>query len=279
MRTEKVEMRPVLKYPGSKWKMAEWIISLMPPHKSYLEPFFGSGAVFFKKEPSRIETINDMDGEIVNLFRCIREEPEELMRCVTMTPYSRAEYEQAWGKFRFRAGVPSVGVEAARMTLVRYWQSHGSTSVYKGGWKNDRAGREYAYDMRYWRQLPEWIAATATRLKDAQIKQAPAVDVIRRFQHPEVLIYADPPYVISKRKGRQYVVDMVEDAEHIELLEALKDHTGPVILSGYDNELYDRHLQGWMKLHKKALAEGGGKRTETVWLNYEPQVTLIGDKL
>ena len=76
-----------------------------------------------------------------------------------------------------------------------------------------------------------------------------------------------------------YVVDMVEDAEHIELLEALKDHTGPVILSGYDNELYDRHLQGWMKLHKKALAEGGGKRTETVWLNYEPQVTLIGDKL
>lgn len=109
MRTEKVEMRPVLKYPGSKWKMAEWIISLMPPHKSYLEPFFGSGAVFFKKEPSRIETINDMDGEIVNLFRCIREEPEELMRCVTMTPYSRAEYKQAWGKFRFRAGVPSVG--------------------------------------------------------------------------------------------------------------------------------------------------------------------------
>lgn len=208
MRTEKVEMRPVLKYPGSKWKMAEWIISLMPPHKSYLEPFFGSGAVFFKKEPSRIETINDMDGEIVNLFRCIREEPEELMRCVTMTPYSRAEYEQAWGKFRFRAGVPSVGVEAARMTLVRYWQSHGSTSVYKGGWKNDRAGREYAYDVRYWRQLPEWIAAAATRLKDAQIEQAPAVDVIRRFQHPEVLIYIRvKDYGPKPKIGKHLVMD------------------------------------------------------------------------
>ena len=78
--------RPVLKYPGSKWKTAEWIISLMPPHKSYLEPFFGSGAVFFKKPPSRIETINDMDGEIVNLFRCIREQPEELARAVACTP-------------------------------------------------------------------------------------------------------------------------------------------------------------------------------------------------
>ena len=77
------QMKPVLKYPGSKWRLAEWIVSLMPPHKSYLEPFFGSGAVFFKKPPSRIETINDLDGEIINLFRCIREQPEELMRAVT----------------------------------------------------------------------------------------------------------------------------------------------------------------------------------------------------
>lgn len=80
--------RPVLKYPGSKWRLAEWIISLMPEKKSYLEPFFGSGAVFFKKPPSRIETINDLDGEITNLFRCIREKTEELVRAVELTPYS-----------------------------------------------------------------------------------------------------------------------------------------------------------------------------------------------
>lgn len=87
--------RPVLKYPGSKWKMADWIISLMPPHKSYLEPFFGSGAVFFRKPPSRIETINDLDGEIVNLFRFIREKPKELACAVALTPYSREECERA----------------------------------------------------------------------------------------------------------------------------------------------------------------------------------------
>lgn len=263
--------RPVLKYPGSKWRMADWLISLMPPHKSYLEPFFGSGAVFFKKQPSRIETINDLDGEIVNLFRCIREQPEELMRAVTMTPYSRAEYEQAWS--RFKEGGQVGGIEAARSTLVRYWQSHGSTAVYKGGWKNDRVGREYAYDVRYWRQLPSWIAAAAERLKGAQIEQSPAAEVIKRFCSPDVLIYADPPYVLSTRKGRQYIVDMVEDAQHIELLDALKAHPGPVMLSGYDNDLYARHLQGWTKLHKKSQAEGGGARMETVWLNYEPQET------
>lgn len=88
--------RPVLKYTGSKWRMADWIISLMPPHRSYLEPFFGSGAVFFKKPPSRIETINDLDGEIANLFRCVREKTEELARAVELTPYSREEYERAW---------------------------------------------------------------------------------------------------------------------------------------------------------------------------------------
>ena len=265
------QMKPVLKYPGSKWRLAEWIVSLMPPHKSYLEPFFGSGAVFFKKPPSRIETINDLDGEIINLFRCIREQPEELMRAVACTPYSRGEYEQAWDHFKAGGQVRPDGIEAARLTLVRYWQAHGSTVVYKGGWKNDRAGREYAYDVRYWRQLPERIAAVVERLKDAQIEQAPAVDVIRRFRHPDVLIYADPPYMLHTRKGKQYIVEMAEEAQHIELLDALKEHPGPVILSGYDNDLYNEHLQGWKKLHRRAQAEGGAARTETVWLNYEPE--------
>ena len=265
------QMKPVLKYPGSKWRLADWIVSLMPPHKSYLEPFFGSGAVFFKKPPSRIETINDLDGEIINLFRCIREQPEELMRAVACTPYSRGEYEQAWAYFKAGGQVRPDGIEAARLTLVRYWQAHGSTVVYKGGWKNDRAGREYAYDVRYWRQLPERIAAVAERLKDAQIEQAPAVDVIRRFRHPDVLIYADPPYMLHTRKGKQYIVEMAEEAQHVELLDALKEHPGPVILSGYDNDLYNEHLQGWKKLHRRAQAEGGAVRTETGWLHYEAE--------
>ncbi len=116
--------RSVLKYPGSKWRLAEWIVSLMPPHKSYLEPFFGSGAVFFSKPPSRIETINDLDGEIVNLFRCIRERPEELERAVALTPYSREEYDAAWA--RVKAGGVTDPVALARLTLIRYWQTHGS---------------------------------------------------------------------------------------------------------------------------------------------------------
>lgn len=264
--------RPILKYPGSKWRMAEKIVSLMPKHKSYLEPFFGSGAVFFNKPPSRIETINDLDGEIVNLFRVVREMPEALERAVALTPYSREEYERAWE--RYKAGGVDDPVELARMTLVRYCQAHGSCSVYKAGWKNDRVGREYAYAVRYWNQLPERIAAAVERLKAAQIEQAPAVELIRRFHHPDVLIYADPPYLLQTRKQRQYRVEMETAAQHEALLAALLDHPGPVILSGYESDLYNDTLRGWVKVHKNVQAENGAPRIETLWLNYEPQETL-----
>lgn len=265
--------RTIIKYPGAKWSIADWIVSLMPPHKSYLEPFFGSGAVFFSKPRSRIETINDLDGEIVNLFRVVRDMPEALERVVSLTPYSREEYERAWE--RCKAGSVTDPVELARLTLVRYWQTHGSNCYYKGGWKNDRAGREYAYAVKYWNNLPEWIAAALERLKEAQIEQIDAVELIRRFACPDVLIYADPPYVLSTRKQRQYNVEMADDAQHEELLAALLDHPGPVMLSGYESDLYNDTLKGWAKLHHKARSECGGARTETLWLNYEPQMTLL----
>lgn len=265
--------RPIIKYPGSKWRLADWIVSLMPEHKSYLEPFFGSGAVFFTKPPSRIETINDLDGEIVNIFRVVRDTPEALERAVALTPYSREEYEAAWE--RHKAGDVTDPVELARLTLVRYWQTHGSCSYYKSGWKNDLAGREYAYAVRYWNQLPEWITAAMGRLKEAQIEQADAVELIRRFNHKEVLIYADPPYVLSTRKQRQYNVEMADDAQHKALLEALLAHPGPVMLSGYESDLYNDTLKGWTKLHRQTQSECGGARTETLWLNYEPQMTMM----
>ena len=138
-------MRSVLRYPGAKWNVADWIVGMMPPHKSYLEPFFGSGAVFFEKNRAPIETVNDLDGEIVNLFRMIREQPEELAAAVAMTPYSREEYDRVWERLRRGDMDEPNGVEHARMTLLRYWQTYGSSARRKSGWKNDVAGREAAY--------------------------------------------------------------------------------------------------------------------------------------
>lgn len=254
------QARTVLKYPGAKWRIADWIIEHMPEHKSYVEPFFGSGAVFFRKYPSRIETINDLDGNVVNLFQCIRKDPEKLAWLVGSTPYAREEYYSAFEKSQEEP------FEQARLFLLKHWQGHGSRTYCRSGWKNDVAGREYAYAVKYWNQLPEWIMQSVGRLKDAQIECKPAVEVIERFNRPNVLVYADPPYLLSTRKmKKQYAHEMIEE-DHVELLETLLRHEGPVILSGYDNELYNKILVGWRKDQVETTAEKGLRRTETIWI-------------
>lgn len=112
-------MKAVVKYPGSKWSIAEWIISFFPEHHSYVEPFFGSGAVLFNKERSNIETVNDLDGNVVNLFECIREDPEKLARSIYLTPYSRQVYENAFQE------VPGDRFEEALNFYIRLNMGHG----------------------------------------------------------------------------------------------------------------------------------------------------------
>lgn len=262
-------MNAVLKYPGAKWNLAEWIISRFPPHHSYLEPFFGSGAVLFSKPRSHIETVNDLDGAVVNLFRCIREDPERLAREVYLTPYSRAIYEDAYLR-----EIPKDPFAYAVKFLVKCNQGYGfRTNEYQVGWKNDIQGRERAYAAKYWTELPELIAAAAERLRGVQIECRPALEVIRRFNFPNVLIYADPPYVLSARSGgrKQYAREMT-DADHLSLLEALKSHKGPVILSGYPNPMYDRALKDWHRETNHTTDQLSRRREECLWMNFRPEV-------
>lgn len=266
-------MNTVLKYPGSKWKISDWIISNFPKHHSYVEPYFGSGAVFFSKAPSAIETINDLDDDVINLFTCIRDNATELSRAITMTPYSRKIYDISFDT------VPTEPIEKARQFLIRCWQGHGfRTNGYKVGWKNDVQGRENMYAVSNWYRLPEWIMQIVDRLKQVQIECRPALEVIKRFDYPNVLIYLDPTYLLNTRTAKQYKHEMTEH-DHVELLEVLLQHKGKVILSGYQSELYDKTLKGWSKICTKGYAEYyGADRKEIIWMNYEPdkkQMKLI----
>ncbi|MDN5332135.1 MAG: adenine methylase [Tepidanaerobacteraceae bacterium] len=265
-------MDPVLRYPGAKWSIADWIIQHFPPHTVYLEPFFGSGAVFFCKKPSKIETVNDIDGEIVNLFRVIREKPQELASLIEMTPWARQEYILSFEK----TGDP---LEDARRFLVRCWQAHGSNYVTKPGWRNCVAGRDASYTP-VWAQLPRRILEVAYRLKNAQIENQPAIQLIERYKSPEVLIYCDPPYLQSTRSRKCWYSYEMSEKEHIELLEVLNEHPGPVIISGYENPVYDSYLKHWHKESIKALSEKGRPREEVIWLNpvaaeYRKQISLF----
>ena len=214
-------MKAIMKYPGSKWGIAKWIISHFPEHHSYLEPFFGSGAVLFNKTRSHIETVNDMDGRVVSLFDWIKRDPERLAHEIYYTPYSRQVYDEAF------AAEPEDSLQRAVNFYICLQMGHGfRTNGERVGRKNDIQGRERAYAARDWCNLPEKIMQAAERLRGVQIECMPAVKLIRRFNSPKVLIYADPPYLLATRHGRQYRYEML-DEDHEELLDVLLDHTGP----------------------------------------------------
>lgn len=257
-------MKAVMKYPGSKWSIAEWIISFFPEHHSYLEAFFGSGAVLFNKSRSNIETVNDLDGNVVNLFEWIRNDPEQLAREIYLTPYARQVYDEAF------SAVPEDSLHKAVNFYICLNMGRGfRTTGEKVGWKNDVQGRERAYAATDWVNLPEKIIQAAERLRGVQIENRPAVELMERFNFPNVLIYADPPYVLSTRHGKQYRCEM-EDKDQNDLLDVLLAHKGPVLLSGYENDLYNDRLKGWHREETTCYSQVCSKKREILWMNFEP---------
>lgn len=261
-------MNAILKYPGGKWRIADWIISFFPKHKVYVEPFFGSGAVFFNKDPAYIETINDLNGDIVNLFKVCRDRPQELAELISLTPFSRNEYISCYDSV-------SDPLEQARRTLVRYHQSFGTSNSSKLSWRNvQKPGGPRCATM--WNCLPDIILKCCDRLKEAQIECIDAVELIKRYDDKDTLIYCDPPYLQNIRKRNLYKCEMT-DEKHLELLSVIKRSKSKIILSGYESEFYNSELTGWYTSEKQTIAQMGLKRTEKLWLNYEPdtQMSLI----
>ena len=257
-------MKAVIKYPGSKWSIADWIISFFPEHHSYLKAFFGSGAVLFNKPRSNIETVNDLDGNVVNLFEWIRKDPERLAREIYLTPYARQIYDDAFKT------VPEDSFDKAVNFYIRLNMGHGfRTTGEKVGWKNDVQGREKAYAASDWCILPEKIIQAAERIRGVQIENRPAVELIERFNNLKVLIYADPPYVLGTRHGKQYRHEM-DDKQQNDLIDVLLNHKGPVLLSGYDSDLYKDRLSGWYREETTSYSQVCSKKREILWMNFEP---------
>jgi len=255
---------PILKYPGAKWRLAPWILSHMPPHGSYVEPYFGSGAVFFLKTPARIETINDVDSEVVTFFRVCRDQPDELAEALRLTPWARDERDAAYSE---PAGDE---LEQARRFAVKCCQTFGASRNKTQGWRNSTGkGNNGGPDNpKLWARLPQSVTEASRRLLEAQIENRPALEVIERYNGVGVLIYADPPYMKETRSmhGDAFVHEMT-DADHEELIKALLRHAGPVMLSGYDSPFYNDRLRGWRKETVAAQANCGARRTECLWIN------------
>lgn len=261
-------MKAIIRYPGSKWGMARWIIDHFPvgyEKMVYLEPFAGSGAVFFNKQPDGVETINDLDGDVVNLFRVLRERPEDLRRVLELTPYSREEYNLAFEPCEDP-------LERARRFMVKTTQAIGAKMDGKCGWRNHKQVKIGGTACK-WNGITDTINAAAKRLKGdtthlVQIECMDALRLIRRYNTPEALIYLDPPYVRStRRSGRLYRCEMTND-QHQEMLEIITHTRAKVVISGYANDLYARYLSGWNIYQTETHTTSAEVVEETIWTNY-----------
>lgn len=250
---------PALRYPGAKWDLAPWIIGRFPPHAHYIDPYFGSGAVFFSKVPSRHEVVNDLDGDVVNLFQVVRERGEELAELIDLTPYSREEYYRSYES----AADP---IEKARRFLVRSGQAHGFNVTSRSGWRHNGSQSLQPVTSR-WARIPDSVRGMMHRIKNAEIECLPALAIIERYAVADALLYVDPPYVLSTRKAKKLYRHEMTDRDHLALLDMLDEHPGMIVLSGYESPLYAERLRHWHKITASSQAEKGGKRVEVLWLN------------
>ena len=257
-----------MKYPGAKNRIARWICGHIPEHDVYLEPFAGSLAVLFEKERSHIETVNDLNGEIVNFFRVIRDASKELEKKIEMTPYSREEYENAYL-------YSDDEIERARRFCVRCWMGFGCSNRYKNGFKSGQQARS-PNPAEAWGMLSQVITLAAERLKGVQIEQLFALELLKRYDTSDVFAYLDPPYLHDTRKNYLYSNEM-SDREHEELLTVIVNHKGKIMISGYDNDMYNNYLKGWRKAYRNTVAENGIKRSEVLWMNYQTRQMHIRD--
>ena len=262
--------RPALRYFGSKWRLAPWIISHFPPHTCYVEPFCGSASVFFRKPPAEFEVVNDVYGDVINFFRVLRDRGDELIQAILATPYSREEFDESW----FPAEDP---LERARRYYIQVWQGwsgFGSAWHYQ---KSHHGGKSVINDWNAVEHLP----AIIWRLKHAQIENADALEVLDRYDQPHTLFYIDPPYLSSTRSLRWkhggYLHEITEDYHH-QLLDKLQEIQGMAIISGYPSEFYKIKLSHWQQVQTKARTTNTSNlATEVLWLS--PSTTQKGQPL
>ena len=263
--------RPPCRYHGSKHTIGPWIIGHLPgDHDTYVEPYCGMANVLFLKERSLIEAVNDLNGDVVNFFRVLRERPEELIRAIDLTPFAFEEWQLSYK--------PAVRpLEQARRFYVRSFLSIAgptSSSVNPGFRRQKKfsRGKDGGKTMTSAAMTfadVEHLWTIARRLKGVTIESEDALRLMRRYDLERTLFYVDPPYYPETRVfgARSAYSHEMEHGDHVELLGVLKGLKGMVALSGYRCELYDDELVEWTRYDRSFRVNGSGSRVESLWLN------------
>lgn len=270
----KARKRIAFGWYGGKFSHLSWLLPLLPQTHRYCEPFAGSAAVLLNRPPSPVETYNDLDGEICNFFRVLRDEKERLVEAIGLTPFSREEFALAC-----ELDPTLTPFERARRFFVRARQVRTGLAqrASLGRWANckntSRAGMSGVVSR--WLGSVESLPEIAERLLRVQIENRPAIEVIELYDSPETLFYCDPPYVHGTRGDDKAYGHEMTDNDHEQLAKTLNRVQGLVAISNYDcNLMNDFYLAP--KWHKLVIPERTnhatkGKRVEVLWANYDPR--------
>lgn len=261
--TEKVT-RSVLRYFGGKWAIAPWVISHLPEHRIYVEPFGGAASVLLRKPRSKIEVYNDLDEEVVGIFQLIQDPVQcaRLVRLLKRTPYARAEFERAF--------LPSRDpLVRAQRAIIRAYQSFHHEALFNPKKTTFADARHRTGDhckAHEWATYPKSLVRACSRLRGVTIERRDALEVIRAQDTPTTLFFVDPPYLPSTRTKSGYRCELSQ-SQHIALLEQLTRIKGKVVLAGYPSEIYDDTLKGWERVERPHRAAGSQRlRTEVLWI-------------
>lgn len=265
---------PLIRYHGGKFRLADWVIGHFPKHTCYTEAFGGAAGVLLQKPKAYAEVYNDLDGEIVNLFRVLRNDAHRnnLIEQLILTPYAREEFEIAWQSI-------DEPIERARRTIIRAQMGFGSAGATKGitGFRIDTK-RQYGTAQALWATYPEHLQFIGQRLRGVLIENRPAIQVLKDHDAESTLHYVDPPYVHETRysgakAGRIYRHEM-SNQDHQDLLDVLLSLDGKVIVSGYSSEIYNDSLSNWKRVDTRARISAGrgtDTRIECLWINPNAQ--------
>ncbi len=286
-----------IRYVGGKGRMVSKLMKLVPQGgKPYCEPFCGGASLFFAREPAPVEVLNDLDGNVVNLFRCLQDRKtfEELRHRIMYTPYARAEFGRA---LEILKDENASNVDRAWAFFVAMNQGFGgkeSKSI--GDWGRAFVSSDGMADTtNKWLKRLSMLDAFHWRLMRVQIDNRDALEVIQYWDNPETVFYIDPPYHPDTRITKLYKHE--PDAEyHKKLVEILLKIKGAATLSGYYNDVYlPLESAGWKRIEFKTACHVAGRvrssklrgkgnalkhapRIECVWINPVAQQKLGLDK-
>jgi DNA adenine methylase len=256
---------------GGKYSHLNWLLPLLPECVHYCEPFGGSAAVLINRVPSPVETYNDVDGDLANFFRVLRDNTDEILKAIALTPFSREEFRIA-----IENPLRNISdIERARRFYIRARQVRTglAQTASNGRWANclntSRKGMSGAVSR--WLGSVEGLTQVAERLLRVQIENSDAIEVINRYDSDNTLFYCDPPYPPEIRgdiKAYSYEMDAID---HRNLSNVLRNCKGKVALSGYKCNLLDELYSGWdcIKAPIKNCQSVKKPRQEVLYVNYE----------